>query len=720
MMRFVVLLPDHGLSMTVDSLDQSLDQLRALRKRVESLHSHVTEELKTFLNEDKLTFRRLPTSRAIKNDVNVTTTCTALMALSVAGELDSFYEDKSPDGKAFQAIKAVVEHKWTSSDLKEGNAFTTIMVLRAAGVLARDGKLKVGELLELSHDGLSLRDTLKKTAKEAPEEGAKGAPETLKVRDYAPTPTLGYWFVDAVDALECVNDVPQEIWQALAKWTATQFTRQMSLLVARHETLMDPVAMAMAACLASRLRRILNRRDQDWALKLIEVIPSELELREGVRRFFQEQAPSGVWRKYFPLFHYPEAGSNFTFTFEILEAVLREFESDQILEDPKILEGLERAVQWCEGNRLNYKHKDQLYAGWHSGGELSTLIQGLPESWATGVVHMFLFQLDIVLTNAIQRRLLERYRANPSGGQSREAWDGMIHTSIEVDGTVTTVRALLEKHILKKLEDMKDIRNTLPKHHSALLFGPPGTSKTSLVKNFAKAVGWPYVEINPSHFLSAGLDRIYIRANQIFADLMDLSRVVVLFDEMDTLVRRRPGDKDEQPLDVTREFLTTSMLPKLAELHGRSRVVFFMATNHQGHFDEAIKRPGRFDLLVFMGVPSWEQKREKLFHFFPGVPKGELERIGGVLDGWLKGHDHEQQLLDLFSFGEMKSFFYTLIGENTLGQVFSHERAEDFLSKVTTWGTTLITLHSKKNSDGAEKNGIRSEYDHDKMQSRIQ
>src|SRR5262249_43373943 len=86
---------------------------------------------------------------------------------------------------------------------------------------------------------------------------------------------------------------------------------------------------------------------------------------------------------------------------------------------------------------------------------------------------------------------------------------------------------------------------------------------------------------------------------------MDLSRAVVLLDEMDALARERDNEK---PLEITRAFFKTSMLTKIAELTARARTLFFMATTHQKVFDPAIKRAGRFDLLVFVGPPSWQEK----------------------------------------------------------------------------------------------------------------
>jgi SpoVK/Ycf46/Vps4 family AAA+-type ATPase len=176
---------------------------------------------------------------------------------------------------------------------------------------------------------------------------------------------------------------------------------------------------------------------------------------------------------------------------------------------------------------------------------------------------------------------------------------------------------LIEREILDRIETQgidAQHRKKIDHRRSVLLFGPPGTSKTSLVRAIAEKIGWPLVELNPSDFLKEGLENIYSQANKIFEDLKNLWRTVVFFDEMDALAQKR-----EEGIDVTRQFLTTSMLPKLSMLHDEARVLFFMATNHQRNFDEAIKRPGRFDLLICMAPPLWIEKIKELEKFWTGT-----------------------------------------------------------------------------------------------------
>jgi len=142
---------------------------------------------------------------------------------------------------------------------------------------------------------------------------------------------------------------------------------------------------------------------------------------------------------------------------------------------------------------------------------------------------------------------------------------------------------------------------------SAIFFGPPGTGKTTLVSGLADAIGWKYIEIHPSHFVSEGLPNVQQTADGIFGKLMEVDHAVILFDELDELVRER----DIEP-DQFGRFLTTSMLPRLAELWTARKVLYFVATNHIEYFDRAVTRSGRFDAVIFLSPPTFEAKKNRV------------------------------------------------------------------------------------------------------------
>jgi hypothetical protein len=563
---------------------EAIQNLRELRKKAASINATLVDDLKPFFVTDALVFRRLPTGSDDKG--NVTNTCSCLMALATAEKLLDFFKVHPTPSivdaqvRITEIFENAVKTEWTSSGLKDDNAFSSLIVLRTAGLLSKSAEKPLTRpVLEMTHttrqqmeDG-SVKEGPTRTLKQIAIEFGKKAPDSFRVDDYPATPGIAYWFVDAGENL--MPDIGETVWQKITEWSSESFARQVSLVSAQHDAMKDPVAMALAACLATRLRKIISAQAFTNRDGMIQGLPTNIEVEQAVLNAFRFQEESGIWPKYFPLFNYKKggAGSNYLFSFEVLEVIVHEFENSSLLEKEIILSGLARALDWCESNRLTYEHEGRVYQGWNSGGQITTLMQGKPEAWATAMVHMFLHKLRSALSVLIKRRTLLKYGVSPSGSNrpdSRE-WEKFIDSPVRlrVDGRETTVKTLVQEQILNPIENDKRIGE----RRSALLFGPPGTAKTSLVRAIAQKIDWPLVELNPSDFLKNGLENIYSQADSIFNDLNDLWHSVVFFDEMDALARKRaPG------LDVFRQFLTTSMLPKLSRLHDDARVLFFMAT----------------------------------------------------------------------------------------------------------------------------------------------
>jgi SpoVK/Ycf46/Vps4 family AAA+-type ATPase len=114
--------------------------------------------------------------------------------------------------------------------------------------------------------------------------------------------------------------------------------------------------------------------------------------------------------------------------------------------------------------------------------------------------------------------------------------------------------------------------------------------------------------------------------------LESCEQIVVFMDEFDELVRSRESSQGE----LESRFLTTAMLPKLAHLSDRRRVVYLLATNHLEEFDVAIRRPGRFDKIYFVLPPKFEAKARK-WNVFKNVmatlePEEAAEIEGSIAD----------------------------------------------------------------------------------------
>lgn len=743
-----------------------LHRLRKLRRRTEILQGTLVPDLIPFRHKNHENgFIRKPDSNSDSGDVNVTTTCSCLMALALTDKLSDFYPD-SENVTANEIFQKLLEAPWMSSGLAENNAFTTALVIRTFGFLnetqalketpkpkpwearlnfsdfrsfavklvakqdhlsrflfglmskdvqkAVDAFVSSGENLERVQKDVTneLGRIIRTTALPSRLKGVSLSLATISARvpnpdayatarfnrllldDYYPeisplkersltsiawqlseddtyfsinayesAAAVIYWFVDGVDRAKI--RLPVSNWNTLCRWATKEFGRQRSLVVAKHAAMMDPVAMAMAACLCARLRSISNRAKLGTTNSHQTLLPSIVELEQAVIELFQEQTSSGIWPKYFPLFHYQEAGSNFCFTFELLEAVLKEFgdEHNSLIGRVSFIEGLERAITWCEQNRLQCSESREgnltHFTGWNSGGFFETLRKGQPESWATAVVHMFLWELVDVLSRHIQQRLLQSYSARRATSKWKDL-RRLLDIDLLLDGRHSSLKRTLADTIVKTFRSFKGkqaerLRRMGGKKSplSALLFGPPGTSKTEVAKAVAKQLDWPLVEIDPSHFLQDGFQNIYVQAERIFEDVMDMCGVVVLFDEMDALVQKRDADTS---LDTESKFLTTYMLPKLAKLHDRGQLVFLMATNFQASFDDAIKRAGRFDFLLCMGPPTLQAKCDSIHDFFEADSTEETKMAGRLIGEYAAQDPWVEDQLSLYTYGEFISF----------------------------------------------------------------
>ncbi len=699
--------------------DEQLDRIRELRRFADSLGSTLQKDLRPFVGSRQLMFRRLPTSPV--EDPDVATTCTVLMALAGTEQIESIYNDIHPGVAPHETIRAAFDatfaEKWTSSGLETPNPFTAALILRTAGFLSPyvnnvkdrryQGKWLDTELPTLGQIFSSLVQDCKKNLALDP---------SLRAN-----PAIAYWLLDGAYRMK-VLDFPNAGLAPLSSWASDEFRMHVSLVTSQDNVSMDPVAMAMAACIVERLRTIASQTNDD---KVRAQLPSRGESLQGIDLLFKHQEKSGIWDKYFPMFYYRKpgkpGGANYCFAFELLEAVLHEF-GTVLFENDTIIRGLEAACRWCEVNRLVYPFDDKHFCGWNSGQQIDSLQTGKPESWATATVHMYLSSLSRACTDKAQQLVLERYRAEYPLVQlgKTPAWERFVDSDVELRGGIKSTVKELVNHLHGSAPPLEPARKSLhPKDRpprrvrlkgprSALLFGPPGTSKTTIVRALAERLEWPFLEITPSDFLRGGLEKIYVESNKVFDDLMDLSGVVILFDEMDAI-----GQERNAQLDVTRQFLTTSMLPKLAKLHTRD-VIFVMTTNHKQQLDDAIVRSGRFDLLICVGPPSWASKKLHPDVWIKVKQEEEVvvENVRDRLDQ-IAEDEEIRKALDLFTIDELKQLVdYFRMQEGGLKAFVANISNEECKRVVTEWSTTVITL--REGSDAGK------EYDVDRKASKKQ
>jgi len=349
-------------------------------------------------------------------------------------------------------------------------------------------------------------------------------------------------------------------------------------------------------------------------------LSSDLRGQDLVRKAFEAlggtQEPVGTWRHYRPLFVYSNVGNAYCYVFEsfafLLNAVIARFEEQEFLED--VLRGfLPRLTRLRMYAEMTQVQGSDGAVGWSSGHRPG---EGRPEGWATASVFSFLQVYRRVLGVLARRDALRALPRPPVSktedavSQIEDRGDTWVRPG-ETPGVAEDLITLFVNPVRAGGKPDWSEPDAPPigedQARSAILFGPPGSSKTNLARTVAAAVDWKYVELHSSHFVSEGVDAIQRTADKLFAYLMELDHAVVLFDEPDELVRER-----EDAPDAFNRFLTTSMLPKLAELWKQRRIVYFVATNHIRYFDAAITRAERFDVLVCVTQPSYSKKSREL------------------------------------------------------------------------------------------------------------
>ncbi|MGV9255518.1 ATP-binding protein [Streptomyces sp. NPDC003697] len=132
-----------------------------------------------------------------------------------------------------------------------------------------------------------------------------------------------------------------------------------------------------------------------------------------------------------------------------------------------------------------------------------------------------------------------------------------------------------------------------------ILFGPPGTGKTSFAKAVASRLGWPFVELFPSRLAADTSEGLATALREAFADLAELDSVLLFIDEVEEIAGVRSGKAVDPGHGVTNELL--KLIPVFREHDAR---LLACATNSVRSLDPAFLRPGRFDYVIPIGPPD--------------------------------------------------------------------------------------------------------------------
>lgn len=187
--------------------------------------------------------------------------------------------------------------------------------------------------------------------------------------------------------------------------------------------------------------------------------------------------------------------------------------------------------------------------------------------------------------------------------------------------------------ILKNPEKAKKYKLTIP--NGLLLYGPPGCGKTAVAKKFAVECRMNYAVINAQDIASTLVHGTQRMVSQLFSQASMAAPIILIFDEIETMVPNRNNPNNVKVAEDTNAFL--SELNTCAE-----RGIFVIGTtNRPQMMDSAILRSGRFDKKIYVPLPD-EQTRTEIFHKY-------------LYDRPIDEHINYQQLARLTSSGYISS-----------------------------------------------------------------
>lgn len=188
----------------------------------------------------------------------------------------------------------------------------------------------------------------------------------------------------------------------------------------------------------------------------------------------------------------------------------------------------------------------------------------------------------------------------------------------DVGGMEETIKALREMVELPLRYPELFTRLGVDPPKGVLLHGPPGTGKTRLAQAVANESDAEFFTINGPEIMGSAYGESEKRLREVFEKAERSQPAIVFIDEIDSIAPKRENVSGEAEKRLVAQLLTL-----MDGLKARSNLVVIAATNRPDAIDEALRRPGRFDREIVIGVPDENGRREILAIHTRGMPLGE-------------------------------------------------------------------------------------------------
>jgi transitional endoplasmic reticulum ATPase len=164
-----------------------------------------------------------------------------------------------------------------------------------------------------------------------------------------------------------------------------------------------------------------------------------------------------------------------------------------------------------------------------------------------------------------------------------------------------------------------------------LLFGAPGTGKTLLAKAVANESDAHFIDISGPELVSKFVGESEEKLREIFNEAKEKSPTIIFMDEIDAMVPKR-----EEATNEVERRMVSQLLALLDGIGSRGQVIVIGATNRPNAIDPALRRPGRFDREIEIGVPDRNARKEILQIHTRNMPLKDvnLDELASMTHGY--------------------------------------------------------------------------------------
>jgi transitional endoplasmic reticulum ATPase len=165
-----------------------------------------------------------------------------------------------------------------------------------------------------------------------------------------------------------------------------------------------------------------------------------------------------------------------------------------------------------------------------------------------------------------------------------------------------------------------------------LLHGPPGCGKTLLARAVASETDATFISVSGPEIIHKLYGESEAKLRQVFDEAKKRAPSIVFLDELDAIAPRR-----DQAIGEVEKRVVAQLLALMDGIDGRGQIVVIGATNLPNALDPALRRPGRFDREIVIGIPDVAGRREMLEIHTRGMPLAadvSIARLADITHGF--------------------------------------------------------------------------------------